>query len=221
MIQCTFLRRAVVVATLMIGGATVAGAQGWNYPAFQLPTASLREFNLAVADGGAPGTMFVFQWREALAAGNQFNLDVGYADPESGDNRLVLGGGFATQLMRARADLPLDMLLTVGAYVALGNGDPLVRIPGGVSIGHRFPLQGGLALTPFVHPRLSLDVCGDCGVGNDSDTELGLNFDVGVNMEVTPNLGLRFAAMFGGSDLLGDDDAFGISLAWTPATLRR
>ncbi len=220
MIQCTIVRRALVIATLTFCGASVAGAQGWNHPAFQLPTASLREFNLAVADGGAPGTILLFQWREGLAAENQFNLDVGYADPESGDNRLVLGGGFAHQLMRARADLPLDMLFTAGVYVALGDGDPLVRIPGGVSIGHRFPLDGGLALTPFVHPRLSIDFCGDC-VNNDSETELGLNFDVGVNLEVTPNLGLRVAAMFGGSDLLGNDDAFGLSLAWTPAALRR
>lgn len=220
MIQCTFLRRAVVVATLTLGGATVAGAQGWNYPAFQLPTASLREFNLALADGGSPGTMLVFQWREGLGVGNQLSLDVGYADPESGSNRLVVGGGFATELVRARSDLPLDFLLAAGAYVALGEGDPLVRIPLGMSIGHRFPLQGGLALTPYVHPRLSIDICGDC-VNNDSQTELGLNFDVGVNLDVTPNLGLRFAAMFGGSDLLGNDDAFGISLAWTPATLRR
>jgi len=32
-------------------------------------------------------------------------------------------------------------------------------------------------------------------------------------------LSLRFAALFAGGDLFGEDDGFGISIAWRPAAL--
>ena len=44
----------------------------------------------------------------------------------------------------------------------------------GIVVGHRFLLEGDLALTPFVHPRLSLDLCNDCA---SDDTEFGLVFE--------------------------------------------
>lgn len=195
-----------------------AHAQAWAYPSFQPPAVTSREFNFGIADAGDAGTSIVFQWREGYSARSQFSFDVGLADPEArgADNVLFLGGNFGYQLAKSSADVPLDFLLTAGAGLGFGNRTTL-RVPVGVSIGHRFPLEGTLALTPYVHPRVSLDFCNDCG-GDDS--QIGINFDIGANLELTRVLALRGSAFFGGSDRFGND-GIGISLAWTPPGLRR
>lgn len=221
------LCRAAVYLGLAAAIAAVpvaAGAQAWAYPSFQPPRVTNREFNFGVGDAGDAGTSLVFQWREGVSARTQLSLDVGFADPEGkGNGKLLLGGQFAGSLTEARADLPLDFLGTVGLNLAVGDGSDIIRIPFGVSIGHRFPLDEGFAITPYIHPRISLDVCSDCGGpdNQDSETDLGIDFDLGVNFEVTRNLAFRVSALFGGSDTFGDSDGFGISLAWKPTGLSR
>lgn len=218
-------RFAVVAAMAAISTApAVAGAQAWAYPSFQPPRVMNREFNFGVADAGRAGTSLVFQWREGISQRTQLSLDVGFADPDgTGNGKLLLGGQFAGLLTEARPDLPLDFLATAGLNLAVGDGSDLIRIPFGVSIGHRFPLEEGFAITPYIHPRVSLDVCTDCGgpENSDSETDLGIDFDLGVNFEVTRNLSFRVSALFGGSDTFRDSDGFGISLAWTPSGLSR
>jgi hypothetical protein len=78
-------------------------------------------------------------------------------------------------------------------------------------------MGSGMALTPYLHPRVSLDVCSDCG-GSDSD--IGLTFDLGLNFQLSRSVSIRGAAVFGGDDSFGGD-GFGISLAWTPPSLAR
>jgi len=202
----------------------LAGAQAWAYPAFQPPRVMNREFNFGVADAGDAGTSLIFQWREGLSPRTQLSFDAGFADPDGeGNGKLLLGGQFAGMLTEASADMPLDFLLTGGLNFAVGDGSDLLRIPFGVSVGHRFPLDEGFAITPYVHPRLSLDMCTDCSGpdGDESSADLGIDFDLGVNFEVTPRLSFRVSALFGGSDTFGDSDGFGISLAWSPAGLSR
>ena len=217
------LLKGATVATVMTAPA-VLGAQAWAYPAFQPPRVMNREFNFGVADAGDAGTSLVFQWREGLTARTQLSFDLGFADPDGeGNGKLLLGGQFAGLLTQANAEMPLDFLATGGLYFAAGDGSDLVRIPFGVSVGHRFPLDEGFAITPYVHPRVSLDMCTDCG-GRDNDessTDLGIDFDLGVHFEVTRQLSFRVSALFGGSDTFGDSDGFGISLAWSPAGLSR
>jgi hypothetical protein len=119
--------------------------------------------------------------------------------------------------------MPLDFMLTGGLNFAVGDGSDLIRVPFGVSVGHRFPLDEGFAITPYVHPRLSLDICTDCA-GRDLDessTDLGIDFDLGVNFEVTRSLSFRVSAQFGGSDAFDNSDGFGLSLAYAPAGLSR
>jgi hypothetical protein len=133
--------------------------------------------------------------------------------------KFMVGGAYARQLARASTDLPLDILFTAGAYAALT--DPtLFRVPVGVSIGHRFPLEGNLALTPYLHPRVSLDYCSECGPGDDSETDLGVLFDLGVDFEVSSRLSLLLAFTFAGEESFGGD-AIGFGLAWRPVGLRR
>jgi hypothetical protein len=202
-------------ACTVLTAAPIA-AQGWNYPSFRHPQIMSREFNFALADGGDAGTALLFQWREGFGIGTELNLDVGFADPDIGDSYFIVGGGFGRRLATATAEMPLDLLLTAGVYAALGSPNVL-RVPVGLSVGHRFPLEGAMAVTPFVHPRVSVDFCSNCFGGD--DTELSINFDLGVDLELSRQLSLRFAALFAGGDFFGRDDGFGISLAWKPAAL--
>jgi hypothetical protein len=209
--------RLLTLSLLAALPAASLRAQAWSYPTFQIPRIVDREYNAGVADAGSSGTSVLFQWRETLGTRSQISFDAGLADPEANDASLqIFGGvGYALQLATADAELPLDFLFTAGAYVTGGDVE-LVRFPVGVSLGHRFPLEGDLAITPYVHPRITLGICTDCRDENDLD----LNFDIGASFEVSNNLSLRAAAIIGGSNTL-DDDGFGVSLAWAPRGLNR
>lgn len=199
--------------------SSTADAQAYSYPSFQLPTVSNRDYTAGVA--ASKGTVAFFQWREGINSDMHFSLDAGLGDPEGRDNNLIVFGGatLGRQLLRATKDQPLDLLLTGGAGIALGAGQTTLRLPVGVSLGHRFPFEGGLALTPYVHPRVSLDVCSSCTSKNNDNSELSLNFDMGVNFEVSPKFAIRMAGSFSGSDLVGRNDSFAVGISWIPAPL--
>ncbi len=190
---------AVVVAPL--------GAQAGPYPSFQPTRVAEREYNFVLSDFTG-GSAFVFQWREGLNSSRaQFTADIGMADAGP-DAALLLGGSFHYQLMRETADLPFDMVLGGGMGVSLVDGESFFQIPIGVAIGHRFPLEGKYAITPYVHPRLTI-----ASANGNSDTDL--NFDLGGHFEINSQMQLRLAATFGATD------AVGIAFAWMPRGLRR
>lgn len=210
---------AALLAAALVSGARTARAQAWFYPSFQIPTVVDRDYTGAVAGGN--GTAFVFQWREGLDLANQLSLDVGLADPDGASNtRVLVGGNYAHQLGRATRDQPLDLLLTAGLGLALGNSPNLVRIPVGLSVGHRFQLDGPLAITPYVHPRISLDFYrgehGDVGDRN----HVTLDFDLGGNLELSSQLALRASVLFTGGQG-GADTGVGLGLTFTPRPLKR
>ena len=185
----TLLRAAAGAIALLAAGTASAGAQAWNYPSFQQPRVTPREYNFGLAD----------------------------PDCRDCDNVFLVGGQYAHQLTTSTAQMPFDMLFTASLNGAFGNGGSLIRVPVGVSIGHRFPLEGGMAITPYAHPRLSFDFCNDC---NDN-SDVNLNFDIGANFDFSPQFSLRVSALFNGGDYaLGDDNAIGFSLAWRPPGLR-
>jgi hypothetical protein len=193
-------------------------AQAASYPSFQPPKIAVREFNFALADArNNDGATFLFQWREEASSRSQFSADIGLATAEQrgSDLQLLVAGQYAYMLQKETPDVPLDFLLTVGAGIGFGNYTTL-RVPVGVSTGHRFELEGDVAITPYVHPRLSLDFCG-CGRGRSA---LGLSFDLGADFEVSKVISLRASALFGGGDLFGSD-GLGVSLAWHPPGLRK
>jgi hypothetical protein len=191
-------------------------AQAWFYPSFQTPRTVEREYNFAVVAAG--GADFLFQWREGTGAGTQLSLDAGLADPSGRSNtKLFVGGQFAKELARSTETQPLDLLLTAGAGVAFGNGPALFRIPAGVSVGHRFPLEGDMWVTPYVHPRVSLDAwTSSSGGGN----RLSLDFDVGGKLEVTRDLSLGVSLVVSGNSA-GSSTGVGIGLSYAPAGLSR
>lgn len=222
-----FMRRGVrlrAVGLMGVIGAFASSAplqsQAFNYPSLQVPTASTRDYTAALT-GGA-GTTVLFQWREGWGERRHVQLDVGLADRKGSETLMLLVGGFVgRELLRATGDQPLDLLLTVGAGAAFGSGVTLFRVPAGVSIGHTFELDQAMSLTPYVHPRASLDICSSCGSRGRGRTELSLNFDLGVNFQVNREFALRAAGSFSGSDLLGTEDTFAVGFNWTPRPLVR
>jgi hypothetical protein len=199
---------------------TAARAQFYSYPSFEIPRIALREYNFAVADGKDGGTSLLFQWREGMNDRMHLQLDAGLADPNSprSDARLIVGGSFASQIRQATDDLPLDMQFTAGIGGNFGGGTSFLRIPVGLSVGHRFALDAPFAVTPYAHPRLSVDFCSRCA-GGSHDTTLGVDVDLGVSGELSSSLALRASLLFAGSDFYGRGNAFGFSLAWTPRHL--
>ena len=210
------LRRIAALSAIVLAAAAPLQAQAYVYPALQPSRIAEREYNFALADmGDGFGTGLIFQWREGL--GNpklQFTLDAGFADPDApnADARLLIGGGLAYQLTSATTDMPFDIVLAGGLGLTTGDDVTTVRVPFGAAIGHRFPLEGDIAITPFVHPRLSWD---RISFNGNSDSDTNLNVDIGANFEFKPQMAIRVAAA------LGDDDAVALSFAWTPKGLRK
>lgn len=220
---------AAAAATLLaLFSADTVEAQGWNYPSFQLPVTTRRELNFAVSEGGdAPGgASVVFQFRNAPGR-VQVGLDIGLVDrPAVHGASAVVGVGLARSITAARD--PIALLPTVGAYATIGEPTNLVRVPVGISIGGRLPLEGSLLLTPYVHPRVSLDVCAGCvvaarqSVGDGDDFDINADVELGLDLAFTPALSIRLAAVLGtDSFVLGDGDAFGVSLAYRPSFASR
>ncbi len=210
------LRRIAALSALVLAAAAPLQAQAYVYPALQPSRIAEREYNFALADmGDGFGTGLIFQWREGL--GNpklQFTLDAGFADPDApnADARLLIGGGLAYQLTSATTDMPFDIVLAGGLGLTTGDDVTTLRVPFGAAIGHRFPLEGDIAITPFVHPRLSWD---RVSFNGNSNSDTNLNVDIGANFEFKPQMAIRVAAA------LGDDDAVALSFAWTPKGLRK
>ena len=219
------LRAMCTASALLIAGAAAPAGAQTTYPSFQQPRVVSREFNFGVADGDGI-TPIIFQWREGTSARSQLSLDVGLADPEAqaADVFLIVGGQYGHVLAQSTRDMPLDVLFTAGVFTQVGNDITFLSIPVGASVGHRFPIQGtAMAITPYVHPRLALQYFSfdDNNAATDnSDTEIDVSFDIGGNLDLTPQLALRLSATLGGEGVFGNGDGLGISLAWSPRGLR-
>ncbi len=94
----------------------------------------------------------------------------------------------------------------------------MVRIPFGAAVGHTFTCGNDMQLTPFMHPRLSIDHCGGCG---GVTTKLDVDVDIGVNYEITPQVGFVSRGLLGRTSYVGSTNAIGFSVAWTPKGLKK
>ena len=221
-IRFSFAKSLSSAFAAILLAATSASAQAWHYPTLQTPEISTRDFGFLVAGGGDYGTSAVAQWREGIAPDVMVNFDVGVATP-TGNTMFLAGAGLGYSLLKSTQETPIDLLITGGLYGAFGT-ESFIRIPVGVVVGHRFPLGGEMVLTPFVSPRLSVDVCAsscDHVVDVQGDvvhtgTDLKLNFDLGASLDVTKTLGIRAALTIGGVSDGNSQTAFGIGLVYRP-----
>jgi hypothetical protein len=203
-------RLGLLVATMFFAAplATPLAAQAFAYPAMQPARITAREYNFALGDAGGNLTSIIFQWREGL--GNpkgMFVLDAGVADGGT-ETALFLGAGGGYQLATSSADMPFDVLLTGTFGLTFADGGTILHIPIGASLGRRFPIDGGFAISPFVHPRIAYTRAS--GGGSNSD----LDVDIGANFEFKPKMAIRLALS------MGESDAVGLGFVWTPQGLR-
>jgi len=195
-----------LVMALVGMSAGTALAQETGTPMFKAPYRAFQnhEFGLALSDPGSE-MQYALEGFYGFGKGtNDFGLRAGIADPEgAGSTRLILGGDFRTRLLSYSESFPLDGALTVGAGVNFGDGDDLIYLPIGFSLGRRFELENSkVTFTPYAHPTL-IPVVGASG-GSDVGFALGL----GVDMRFSENLSARVS---GG---IGDLEGVGLALTY-------
>jgi hypothetical protein len=195
----------LLMAAMVALSASELAAQETGTPMFKAPYRAFtsHEFGLAFSDPGE-GVSFALEGFYSYGrGGNDFGLRAGFADPEgAGDTRLLVGGDFRTRILSYSESFPLDGALTVGAGINLGDGDDLIYLPLGITLGRRFELEGSrTTFTPYAHPTL-VPVLGAAG-GDDVGFALGL----GVDMRFSRDWSLRISG--------GVGDLEGVGLAAT------
>ena len=196
----------LLVAGLVALWANGLAAQETGTPMFKAPYRAFNthEFGAAFSDPGE-GVSFALEGFYSYGRGtNDFGLRAGIADPEGpGDTRILVGGDFRTRILSYSESIPLDGALTVGAGINVGDGDDLIYLQLGISLGRRFELEGSrTTFTPYVHPTL-IPVLGASG-GDDVGFALGL----GVDMRFSQDWSVRVS---GG---IGDLEGVGIGLTY-------
>ncbi|HUH14194.1 MAG TPA: hypothetical protein VMK65_13850 [Longimicrobiales bacterium] len=188
---------------LSLPGAAAAQA-AWDTPSF-LPPAPGDDIGAYYVQPDASDWGVVGIWRQ------QGNLNLGarlgVVQPSFGgaDLMWMAGGESWGTLLAAGAQLPVNVAWTLGFGASFGNGVTFARVPVGVSIGRWLDL-GGLAIQPYAHPRLGLDIYApDEG---DSETELAFLADLGVDLALGSALTVRAGIS------LGDADAVGVGVAY-------
>jgi hypothetical protein len=206
MLKRTLLSTLAITAAF----ATQASAQvGWDAPTFFSPRpmddVGIYAFKTNANSLGDP-TGLKLIWRQS---GN-INLGVhaGTGDLDDLGDAILLGAELYGPLTGMAASTGLVMSWGIGAGAVFGDQYIDLSIPVGVSIGLNLG-SGGVSILPYVHPRVSFDVSSfDDQFGNEhTDTNIGLEVDLGVDV----NLGERFILRGGAS--FGDREAYGAGIA--------
>jgi hypothetical protein len=194
----------LLVAAIIAVSARDSAAQETGTPMFKAPYRAFtsHEFGAAFSD---PGEVYSFALEGFYSYGrgaNDFGLRAGIADPEgSGDTSILLGGDFRTRVLSYSESFPLDGALTVGAGINIGDGDDLIYLPIGVSLGRRFELEGSrTTFTPYAHPVI-VPILGasEANGGDDVGFALGL----GVDMRFSRDWSLRVSGGIGDLEGVG------------------
>lgn len=187
-VKKTWILSAAIAGALTIG-ADAADAQVFT-PSYQAPVV-MNDLGIYLSDG--PGDMAL----EGIYRSGPVGLRIGFVDAV--DDLLSLGGEVRVPLESA----PVDVAFTAGAQGLIGDFDA-IGVQGGLTIGERF-VNPGVALTPYIHPRIALID----GLATDDDFEAELLAELGLDAEFASNLILRLS--IGLSDESPD---VGIGLAW-------
>lgn len=193
--------RIIILAIgLILAASSTSQAQAWDAPSFLSPLpgddVGLYVFDPSHGDWGISGI-----WRQSGNLG--LGVRLGIVDTKR-STRVLFGAEFYQPLLSTDAGAAFELAWTLGAGATLNDGT-FLRIPAGLSLGRAVEL-GDVGLLPYLHPRIALDVF---SLGGDTDTELGLTVDLGVDVALGTDWTLRIGAS------LGDHDAFGAGVAYT------
>ena len=198
-------RRGAVWGVLLVGGlaAPAQGQIAWETPMLIGPGAP-GGFGINLMEpwpGNGIAVMGTYR-TSPVPVGLGFRVGLG---EDSRDELAVFGGvDVAGFLLRATDDLPIDVLWFAGGGLGIGD-DALLSFPLGLSFGADLQSEG-VVFRPYVAPRVVLDAW----LGEpDSELELDVAADLGLDLSFDPAWTIRFAAT------LGDDrDGLLIGLAF-------
>ncbi|HSJ23778.1 MAG TPA: hypothetical protein VK929_03770 [Longimicrobiales bacterium] len=173
------IRRAALGAGFLLFAATSVSAQIFT-PTYMSPRMQ-NDLGLYVSDG--PGDLAL----EGIWRGGPLGLRVGYVD--AGDGMVSIGGELRTPV--DLAGVPLGLAFTASGQGIIGDNSA-AGIQAGLSAGYTF-VGSTLAITPYLHPRIGAVN----HFGGDSDLELEVMADVGVDVEIERNLVLRLGVNLG------------------------
>jgi opacity protein-like surface antigen len=198
------LRRSIgFAAALVITAASAAQAQHWETPTFFSPRPHDDLGVYAIKpEGGDWGVVGI--WRQS--GGINLGVRGGVGGP-SGDRTVLVGAELFGPIALNAPPLALYWVTGIGASF---NGVTALRIPLGVSVGAPLGTEGGLVITPYVHPRGALDVFAFDNADNEEETDTEFNFDVdlGVDLAITPRFSLKAGYT------VGDVSVFGLGAAF-------
>jgi hypothetical protein len=199
------MRHGTLAALVALAAATVlaaaATAQETGTPVFSAPYRAFAKHELGLSLSAPEGADLGLEGFYSFASGrNDFGLRVGALDSDE-DADLVLGGRFRTRLITHSEDFPLDGALTVGLGAVFHDGDTVLRVPIGLSLGRRIDSKSsGLSFVPYLQPVLVPTF--------DGDDELAFALGLGLDIRLTRRFDLRV------SGAVGDLEGFAVSFAW-------
>jgi hypothetical protein len=176
-----------VAAALSLAAAS-ADAQVFT-PSYQSPVV-MNDIGVYISDTYEMGLEGI--WRSGPVG-----LRLGYidADPEG---LLSVGGE-----VRVPLTAPIDIAFTAGAQGLIGDANA-IGVQAGLSLGQRF-VNPGVALTPYIHPRVALVD----GFGAEDDWDTNLLAELGLDAEFSQNLILRLSV-----GISEETPNLGLGLAW-------
>ena len=197
---------ACVIAAAAVVPAPGSAQVAWESSMMMGPGTS-GGLSLLLLDGaGARNVGFLGIWRPGPSPGGM-GIRGGVAEDVTGELAIFGGVDFSDGLARHSQDFPLDLMWLAGAGASVSNGEVMIQIPGGVSMG-RVIRNDRLQFTPYVAPRLILDVfLGDERAGEDLD--LSVAVDLGFDIAFASSWTLRFGSTVGDHDALLIGAAFG------------
>lgn len=202
-------RFALLAAAFTLCAVTGSSAQlaSWDAPMFFAPR-PMDDLGLYVtrtdqAFGNATGLMGI--WRQS---GN-LNLGVraGVGDLDDAGNSLLVGAELYGGLNSLLPGSGIAISWNLGAGATFGDEYTFFTVPFGASFGLNLG-SGSVSVSPYVHPRISLDILAvGSGQNEDTSTDGAVAVDLGADVNLGPKWVLRAAYS------LGDRDAFGVGLA--------
>lgn len=197
-------RYAIVLGALLLAGGlfvapSAAHAQAaWDSPMFETPR-RMPGVGLFLTQPAYGGLGAMITWSPTGGPGG-WGLRGGVANDERGSGLTVFGGLDASHIfVTADQSFPLDVGWAAGAGLGAGEDGVLVSIPAELTFGRELDTSSGVDFTPYVAPRVTLDLAstrsGHPAPGDGS--RLGLSVDLGVDLNVHESWKLRFGATLG------------------------
>ncbi|MFQ5890402.1 MAG: hypothetical protein ACE5JR_10170 [Gemmatimonadota bacterium] len=199
-----------LVASALLVGASALRAQTFDTPSFNTPYGEDGLGLYLLFQNDADDVAGILTWRQS---GDVVDLGLrgGLVDA-FGEVGLFGGVDLKNELVAADESFPLDVAWVTGFGIGFvpdaGPRDRdfgIVRIPGGVSLGRELKVENSeVMLTPYLYPRLALDIL----FADFDDEDLHFDVDLGMDAQFAERFKLRMGVTVGENEAIGFGVAF-------------